>query len=193
MQHSAKPYEELELASDLIESMKRANTLVELEAYWKRYLHHLDRVWNKAQAHFSKSPKWSGWHGKYAKLRKNDQLLNYFVGARNADEHSISEITEKLPAAWEITPVSPGEQLNIKSMRIVCGNIEHLDTDTPFKIAFFASRIGLLPAVNRGITYPVPGEHLGKAIIPYDLIGLAERGVLFYKSFLKEAEEKFVE
>lgn len=194
MQHSDKPFQELDLAKALIEQMEQAKTLADLEAFWKRYLHHLDRVWNKAEAHFSKSPKWSGWHGKYAQLRKKDQLLVYLVKARDADEHSISDITEKQPGSWSLDAATPGGELYVKKLIIgPRGEIQHLETGTPFKLDVVASRVKLLPATNRGRTYPPPTEHLGKAVSSNDLIDLARKGTSFYEEFLDSAEGFFVD
>lgn len=193
MQHSDKPSQELDLAKELVRQMEEAKTLVDLEAYWKRYLHHLDRVWNKAEAHFSRSPKWSGWHGKFAQPRKKDPLLLYLNKARDADEHSITDITEKRPGGWSLDAATPGGDLYIKKLIIgAAGQIEHLDAGTPFKLNVTASEVRLLPVTNRGRTYDPPTEHLGKAISPNNLIDLANKGVSFYGEFLLAAEKFFV-
>jgi hypothetical protein len=192
LQHSNKPQEELGLARALVEDMRRARSLEELEGFWKRYLQHLDRVWNKAEAHYSKSPKWSGWHGKYAKARKQDQLLKYLMQSRNSDEHSIDEITEKMPGFMAINGTGPGNRLHIERMVIAGGRMTEFKASTPFLIKQAASKVRLLPVENRGVIYSPPREHLGDPIGTDDLVQMATKGIEFYAGFLFAAEEFFV-
>jgi hypothetical protein len=44
-----------------------------------------------------------------------------------------------------------------------------------------SQKVRLLPVVNRGMTYPVPTEHLDNAINSADPIKIAEMSVEFYK------------
>jgi hypothetical protein len=167
--------------------------MTEMEVFWKRYLHHLDRIWNKAEAHFSKSPKWSSWHGKYLRLRRNDQLLSYLLAARNVDEHSISDITEKQQGFTGINSVTPGGTVHIKKLVIgPKGEISFFEAASPVTMTFRPNLVHLLPVENRGRTYPAPKKHLGGPVNPLDLVNIAERGVAFYKGFLEDAEAKFV-
>lgn len=193
MQHSNKPFDELKLAHEAIVRMKDASDLHQMELAWKSFLHHLDRIWNKAEAHFSRSPKWGGWSGQYHKARKEDPLLRYLFQARNADEHSISEITERAPSSTMINPITPGGPLRIRSLITGArGEIVHLDIDTPYKIEFVPGRVSLLPIENRGQTYAVPLAHMGSPIDPGNVVAVAELAIRFYSGFLDAAEAFFV-
>lgn len=192
MQHSDKPFKELNLAADLLEEMSRAQNLDQMEALWKRFLHHLDRVWNKAEAHYSSSPKWDNWRGKYISQRRKDPLLSYLINARNVDEHSIAEIAQQLPGMFMINPPQFGGTLKIDRLTIENGIIEEFRSSTGAKIYFEPSQLRLLPVTNHGRTYNPPTMHQGRPINPNDVLGAAQLGISFYREFLSAAEVYFV-
>ncbi len=57
MQHSELPKKQLGIAKYEIEAMRASTSLDEFEDHWREFLHRLERAWNKAVAHFGKSPK----------------------------------------------------------------------------------------------------------------------------------------
>lgn len=192
MQHSEQPYLELERARQAMEAMRKASSLEVLEEAWKDYLRRLERTWNKSVNHFGKSPKWNGWQGRYLKLRKNDPLLAYFINARGADEHTVSEITQRHQGGTALKTGSDGGPVFVEKMTIVNGQITELK-GTGFYVEFSPAHVALLPITNRGVEYPVPTTHLSQPINPQDLLDVAEKGVRFYADFLEQAEEFFIQ
>jgi len=95
---------ELGKARASIEEMHGAKSLSEFEGSWKDFLHKLERVWNKAVNVCGKNPRFNGWKGKYEKLRREDELLAYFTNARDAEEHTVAEITAHQPGGVGIKP-----------------------------------------------------------------------------------------
>ena len=95
MQRPVHAREEFEYARAAVDSLCRAESLVEATSHWKEVLRRLERLWHKADAHFSRSPKWNGWKGRFEKLRSNDPLLLYLRFARGAEEHAIVPIVEE--------------------------------------------------------------------------------------------------
>lgn len=171
---------------DLLRSSK---TLAEFEENWREYLQRLERVWHKANDQYRRSPSWRGWMGKYKTLRDQDPLLRYLTNARNADEHSIQDITKQLPGGVGIRPAE-GNVLIVKEMRIENGKW-WINSPSPITIVFSPAKTRLLPVENRGVRYPVPDLHLGSALNSNNVIEIAERGLSFYENFLVEAEAKF--
>jgi hypothetical protein len=165
MQPLVKPWEQLKKAIANIKRMKTAKSLDEYEEHWIEFLHNLERAWNKATNHLSKSPKYQGWsrRGQIEKLRRRDSLLAYLINARGAEEHSIKDITTREAGGIGINPAI-GNSLHIKSIIADgAGNIA-IDSDQPLKITFFNGGVKLLPVVNRGRLYPVPTSHIGKIL-----------------------------
>lgn len=191
MKTSPAPSKELDLAQGCIDAMNRAATLDDFERQWKLYLHHVERCFSKATAHFQKSPKWGGWHGKYVAIRKEDPLLMYLVQARGADEHTVEDIVEKTFSRMTIDAPPGSKTLHIKRLVIKGGAITELDTPGGSIVKHEPARTRLLPVVNRGRKYEIPTSHLGKKLDPENVPELARIGVEFYRSFLAAAEAFF--
>ncbi len=191
MQHSDQPFVELKKAEEAISAMESSKTLDQFEEQWKEFLRRIERCWNKAQAHFGKSPKWNGWQGKIEKLRKNDDLLLYLVQARGAEEHSVNEISEHQPGSIGINP-AVGNSLFIEKLEIRNGQIVELRSPQLLRIDVLPARIRLLPVVNRGRRYEIPQHHLGGSIDPMNVISISKAAYIFYEKILTEAEKKFV-
>lgn len=190
MKKSEQPRIELAKAQACIEGMRNSRSLDEFEEHWKSLLNRLERIWNKTFHHFSRSPKWNGWKGKYEQLRKKDPLLSYLVNARGADEHTVNEITTRELGGIGINPAE-GNSLYIENMAI---NRGHISIQSPQKIRvdFIPAKTVLAAVVNRGRTYPAPRSHRGNPIDPTKVIDVAETAVEFYRGFLDEVEAYFV-
>jgi hypothetical protein len=190
MQASAKPREEFQKAREAFERMRNAKSFAEFEESWKEYLRRIDRIWNKAEAHFHRSPKWVGWAGKFVALRTKDELLSYLMQARNADEHSISDIAERQAGSTMINAADPGRPLYIRKLEMSGGKM-FLDADNAVVIVV-PERVKLLPVTNRQKTYSPPTKHLGSDLDANNVLDVAERGLRFYEDFLEKAEAFFV-
>jgi hypothetical protein len=177
---------ELDRARAAVAGMRAAQSLDAFEERWKEFLHHLERTWNKTTAHFRKSPKWNGWQSKYEHLRRADPLLSYLVHARNADEHTVTEIVEREAGGIGVNPAE-GEGLYIERMEIGGGRVA-IQSPQRLKIDFRPARTRLVTAVDRGHTYAVPTSHLGQPLDAANIVGAAELAVGFYADALAEAE-----
>jgi hypothetical protein len=190
MQSAKQPYEEIARAKRAMEQMQSASNFEEFEEHWKEFLRRLERSWNEVCAHYSKSPKWLGWNSKYERQRRTDQLLVYLINAIGADEHTANEIVEHEGGSICINPAS-GNYLHIEKMTIRKGKL-NVKSPQQLKITVQAARTSLLPVLNRGRTYPVPVEHLDKAIDPTNVPTLAGLGLNFYTTAMASAETFFV-
>ncbi len=179
----------LDRANASIEGMRGSRNLDELEEKWKDFLHCLERAWNKLNSCQKRNPSWDGWIGRYRSLRSSDPLLAYLKNARDADEHTVQTISHREPGGVTINPAT-GDSLFIKEMRIIDGKI-WINSPQRLKLGFTPAKIGLLEVKNKGIVYPVPTIHLGKAINPKNIIGIAEAGFAFYERLFRDSITKF--
>lgn len=191
MQQSPAPQIELDKAASSIGEMSSAKTLDEFEEAWKSYLSRLERCFNKAQAHFKKSPNWDSWWGKYKRLRSDDELLSYLINARGAEEHSVEQIVEKHLGSVVIN-AADGDSLFIKEMNIDGFGRLSINSPQDLSVVFSPAKMALLPIKNRGRDYPVPKLHLGRSIDPADVCGISKLAHDFYAEFLIAAEGYFV-
>lgn len=89
-----------------------------------------------------------------------------------------------------INPVE-GNSLVVHSAVYEGGKLSMV-TDRPVVLIFTPEKMRLLPVVSQGRGYDVPTMHLGDAINPEDVIGIAELGVTYYAKVLDSAEAFFV-
>lgn len=170
--------------------MRAAKSFAEFEEAWADFLSRVDRVWNKTEAHYSRSPKWHGWGGKYSALRTKDPLLSYLVQARNVDEHGIANVVEESPGSVSIG-VGPKGWARYKNLTIHNGNVSFEAEGDPL-VVVQPARPRLVPVANRGRKFDVPTSHLGNAVDHDDVIKLADTALRFYEDLLSAAETFFV-
>lgn len=190
MQRCDQPALELARARVAAQKMATAVSLDEYEENWKEFLRRIERCWNKAHAHYGKSPKWNGWNGPIDKLRRTDQLLSYLVNARGAEEHTVNEITTRHPGGIGINPAE-GDSLYIERLEMSGGTLS-INSPQKLNIAFTQARMGLVPVTNRGRTYATPTSHLGQSVDPHDVRTVANMALDFYEQALRDAEAFFV-
>lgn len=153
--------EEMNAAHTALRSMTGIHhTFEEYEALWREVLRRLERAWSKTQAAVYMRPGWKKIESEVAHLRKADPLLRYVLHARNADEHSIQDLTKDY--AWNLSAVPHAGGIRI--------------TWSPWDRP-------LLPVTNRGVVYEPPRVHLGKSIKGLLQNGIAEPRVVAQLAF----------
>ncbi|WP_146142894.1 hypothetical protein [Halomonas sp. ND22Bw] len=190
MELPRKPQQELDRAKKQIQAMESAESLDDFEHHWALFLHFIERVWNKSEAHFKQSPAWAGWRGKYVNMRSRDALITYLRHARNADQHSVEEITDRLPGGTTISNNSGGP-ITITKLDVTGGGPATYEADGHLDIAFTPGKVKLIPVTNYGTTYEPPTTHQNQAIDPSDVVGVARTGAAFYEDMLNAAVRKF--
>jgi len=191
MQPSANIHLELQRCAELLEELRSAGSPDDFDDRWQRFLGHLERVWNKCQNHFGKSPKWNGWKGRYERQRRTDPLLSYLTNARGAHEHTVSDITNKKPGSIGLG-AGPGGSVHIKRLTIGPNGQIQGEWDGDLKVTFNPGRADPAPVVNRGRAYAVPTTHLGSPLPDTTAVTLGKAGLVFYKQLVSDAEHFFV-
>lgn len=180
---------ELRSALRAIEGMKEAETMEDFEEEWKQYLTCLEKVWAKVERTCKPQQNtFQPWQGKFQALRKKDMLLRYLKQARDADNHSIQDLTAIKPGQMTINfPSGSGriDHLYIDNSRVVSYSGDPMiETVTPpHPIA--------VPIRNNGVWYNPPTSHLGNNVPNLHPITIAELGIEFYSNYLEEVENKF--
>lgn len=190
MQSSAQIHIELQRCSELLERLATAGTPADFEEKWQRFLGHIERVWNKCQDHFGRSPKWNGWKGRHERQRRIDPLLSYLINARGAHEHTVANIAERKPGAIGIG-AGPSGRVHIKRLQIRANGIRG-EWDGDLAVTFTPGRVDLVPVTNRGRTYPVPTSHLGAQLGDSSALNIGKQGLAYYQALVAEAERYFV-
>lgn len=183
---------ELESAKSSIENMQNAKTFEEFERNWRIFLGCLEKVWTKTErACQDKRNEFQPWQGQFSRMRKKDMLLRYLKQARDADTHSIQEITEIYPGHTSFKSAQKGSHY-IKKMVISNGVISHYEGDPMIQETVLPHPVAI-KVQNNGEWFNPPTSHLGKVIENQHPVTLAQLGHSFYNNFLDQVEKKFFE
>ena len=183
--------EELERAKKTVDKIKHSDSLDEYESLWKDFLHYLEKSWIKAERECQEfKNNFMPWQGKFKNLRKKDPLLRYLKNARDADVHSIQEITQKGTSRLTANFVNPTGGY-IEKMVISNGVIEEYQGD-PIIFNFSPGFVKAKSFFNSNKLYDLPKYHRGEKVKnPDNPIELADLGIKFYSDYLDKIEEKF--
>jgi hypothetical protein len=190
MEPSPQIHIELDRCIQLFDKLSQGQSLDEVEECWKEFLSGLERVWNKCESYFGKSPKWNGWKGRYEKLRKSDPVLSYLINARGAHEHTVAEIVRRDHGSISIGAGNNGP-VHIKRLVIANGNVDFEGTGN-LSIKFNPATLRLLAVINRGREYPAPIKHIDQQLTDIGMVAIALLGLNFYKKAVAEAEFFFL-
>jgi hypothetical protein len=182
--------EETEKAAQKIKAIQGATTLQEISDHWSGFLTHIQRSYTKLRVACRSAPC-KGWCDNVFHTRNRDELLNYVLHARNADEHGVEKITEEKQGGIGIGP-KEGNSLEVDHLEMGPGRIvmgPKLAANA--RITITPGEIRLIPVRDRGIVYDVPTKHLGEDLGSVTLLEVAERAEAFLRTKLDEADAKF--
>ncbi len=182
---------ELAAASRAIDGMNGAKNMEVFEAEWRHFLSCLEKAWVKVErACEPHKNAFQPWQGKFHRLRKKDMLLRYLNQARDADNHSIQDMTALHPGGTGVSFVNPIGGY-VKSLRFgEPGEIIHYEGD-PINITVTAPHPIAVKVKNSGEWYNTPTSHLGKPVHNARPAELAMLGLAFYQDYVDQAAKKF--
>lgn len=184
------PRAELRSAARSIDHMRQAKSLDEFEAEWREFLNCLEKVWVKVERSCqSVRAEFEPWQAKYHRLRKKDMLLRYLKQARDADNHSIQEVTRIEPGFRGLRFINPTGGF-IKHMEIRGGEIVAYEGD-PAVIEERPPHPVAVPVKNHGEWFNPPTSHLEQPVTTHHPVALAELGLRFYETYISEVERQF--
>jgi len=179
---------EFDNAKELIELMSTASNLEEYEECWKEFLHKLDRGFNKLKDLYKNDKRVKRVIDSINTARNSDPLIAYLMQARNTDEHSMRQITEKVEGYTKITGGSGGE-------KIISGVIEggkypdNLLFEGNLDIQFKIECLQIVSVVNQGKQYDPPKMCANKRISTQTPHMIATVGLDFYLEKIAQIEK----
>lgn len=185
-----QPRAELAAARRAIEGMRTANGMEEFESHWRIFLNAIEKVWQKVEGCCQPvRSAFQPWQGRYQALRKTDMLLRYIKQARDADNHSIQDITAFQAGSRAMRFVNPRGG-HIKRMQISGGQIVHYEGD-PMIVEDHPPHPIAVRVKNHGEWFNPPSTHLGHPVPNQHPVLLAELAHKFYSSYIDEVDRKF--
>lgn len=184
------PRLELTAASKSIINMSNAKSIDEFETEWRGYLNAIEKLWQKAERCCQPfRSTFQPWQGTFHRLRKKDMLLRYLKQARDADNHSIQDVTRIEPGKRGYRFANPKGGY-IKHMEIRNGEVVHYEGD-PMVVEETPPHPVAIPVKNNGEWFNPPTSHLDQPIPNHHPVLLAELGLKFYSDYLNQIETKF--
>ena len=181
---------ELATAEAALQSMKQAKSMEEFRRAWGHFLDAIEKLWNKSEpCCISVRPTFQPWQGRYHRLRKKDMLLRYLKQARDADNHSVQEITAVEPGRRAMRFANPRGGF-VKRLEVRNGEIVRYEGD-PMIIEDTVPHPIAVRVLNGGEWFNPPTSHLDQPVPSHHPVLLAEMGVAFYRSYLEEIRTEF--
>lgn len=181
---------ELLAANKALASMRAAKSIDEFESEWRLFLNAIEKLWQKIERCCQHvRSKFEPWQGTYHRLRKKDMLLRYLKQARDADNHSIQDVTA-IQAGQRGYRFANPQGGYIKRMEIRNGEVVHYEGD-PMIVEETAPHPVAVRIKNNGEWFNPPTNHLDKPLSTHHPVCLAELGLAFYAGYLDEVEKKF--
>jgi hypothetical protein len=134
--------------------------------------------------------RYAPWLGRQERFRKDDPLLQYLNQARDADHHGLDAILKRTPRKAVPGFRSVRDDVEVKDLVTERRKVA-LEVHDAIEGFFRPNGIELLPVSNRGRTYPIPGQHHGRAIARLTPIEFAVLGIRFHDELLRQARENF--
>lgn len=184
------PRLELAAAQKALDRMYVSKSMEEFEMEWRTCLNHLEKAWQKTEQCCQQvRTKFQPWQGQFQKLRKKDMLLRYLKQARDADNHSVQDVTTIQPGSRNYKFVNPRGGY-IKHMEIRNGQVTHYEGD-PMIVEERPPHPIAVSVKNHGEWFNPPTSHLDQPIpIPHPAL-LAELGIKFYSAYVDQVQDKF--
>jgi hypothetical protein len=159
--------QELLSAQSALQSMRSAPTLQHADLYWRNFLGHIEKVWFKTAASCKGQRTWHSFNSRFHHERDNDPLLDYLSGARDAETHTIQDVSEP-----------------------IIGMLSGTFGEAPL-VRFSGPEIVLLPVTSRNKHYPVPTAHLGQELLSRSALALGALGLAYYRRYVEAAHATF--
>lgn len=182
---------EIKAAKKCILDMESSTNFDDMEQLWRNCLNHIEKSFTKlVNAINPVKGKFTNAFSKEYAIRGNDDLLRYIKQARDCDNHTIGDISQKVPASTTISPATGSNTLYIKELIIDGTEIKHFEGG-PALIEFHRESIEAIAVTSRSGSYEPPKNHLGNPINSKKPVDLAKAGVAFYENWIEESSKKF--
>lgn len=179
---------EFDKAKELIELMSSASNLEDYEEHWKEFLHKLDRGFNKLKDLYKNDKRVKRVIDSINTARNSDPLIAYLMQARNTDEHSMRQITEKVDGYTKITGGLGGGKIIggvIEGGKYPDNFLFEGNLDIQFKIEC----LQIVSVVNQGSQYDPPKMCANKKISTQTPHMIAAVGLDFYLEKIAQIEK----
>lgn len=176
---------QLERARKSMTALKASKDFSEVENHWADFLVAAGRAFTKLEQGSKKSGKSQAWWGRILHKRRNEPLLCYLWHARNVDEHTLQQVTQRHPGGT--SAIAPTEH-DLKMLRRAVG-IENTPHTVIGVYKFSLPQVMLVDVVDKGVRYSAPAGNPGSELTKMTPTQAGDIAIVFIEIMLKEATE----
>lgn len=190
--------EKLQIAHAKVAAMRAASDVASLARLWEEFLTAQQQVFLRLKKAFEQGPS-KAWCDSITNDQRSDDMLQYAMHARNANEHGIENITDTKPQQLGIK-LRPDTSVAVNELTLDARGSSPkvtMDAETAANFAavgasivFTPGSIKLVAVRDRGIDYEPPTSHFGVQITQSPL-HIAELTALYLSNKIVEAQSKF--
>ena len=190
-------HKDLDVAEKAISNMAEAESFSDFEEEWQIFLYRIQRAWERCERKIKKEKGFQQWFKPYQKLRKNDPLLVFLKQARDAETHAVSGTIDK-PLSLQVYEKT-GRSFQIEDIEstlndgVLVVDIKSPDLFLNLDVEVKHTDPKLVKFKNRGVVYEPPKKHIGNQLENDHPVAISQLGLVFYRSFVEEAERNFSE
>lgn len=170
--------------------MKVANDFPTIERHWTAFLVNAGRVFTKLEQGAKTVGKSDAWFGRKKRERRTDPLLCYLWHARNADEHTLQQVTKLNPGHAKVTQVNEIDSQDEEFVAIQ----RQMDIDgRPYAILGKVEGVWphpeLLDVVDKGVRFKPPALHLDQPLINTSPAHIGDLAMEYLDGMLTQAAQ----
>jgi hypothetical protein len=183
--------ERLNIAEDAVAQLSASTEYEVTKRAWSQFLLAANAIFMKLQAGAGFTDKSRAWFNDVMNERKGDGLLQYLHQSRHHDEHGLERVLSDGTQTMYVLP--DGFQAGFYSTNGDSFQISNLiasGRDGPSKKLenpVVSDITHLIAVTNRGVTYPVPTDHLGKEIFGQLPLGAASAALPYLRELVAVA------
>lgn len=151
---------------------------------WSSYLSNLNSAYNFMEIGARGHPKSEHWIGGVKGLRRSDPLLCYLHHARNADEHGLEKIIGTAKTQDSIIATAGSVTIHSATFTAAGETVTYGPADPKLQNnpihTEIVTGIKLVPVTDKGVTFPLAEQHLGKTLTGLSLSEVAWLAHEFY-------------
>jgi hypothetical protein len=172
-------------ATQSLTELKGSNDFATIETHWAAFLVAMTRVFTKLEQGSKTSYKSNAWWGRRVHEKKTDPLLRYLLHARNADEHTLQQITEFNPGRAHVGQPTAQEIADLHHQ------LEH--ETRPHAVLGLAEvvfpHVVLKEVVDKGVRFSPPQSHLDVPLTNTSPAHVGDLALAYLEAMIKEAAE----
>lgn len=181
----------LQVARETLEALMHCRDHKSFSGKWYVFLVTTKNVYTALEQGAKANAQSRQWFGGKKQERKDDELLQYLLQARDDDEHGLGAVTEHVGDNIKLGPGGDGYSMNVRVTRFADHMLlEGLD-GLPVNYEHEPAHFRLTPVTGRGpVIYQPPTTHKQKPVGDNSPLGVGALVIVHLEALIEEARSR---